>query len=93
MLTVVVGHVYDQSNWVYGIYEKYLQDFIYIFHMPLFMFISGYLFNLTKISNNTSYKTVIKEKVVRLLIPYFAFNTKRNPQALPVVRQCVLHGQ
>ena len=21
------------------------------------------------------------------------FNTKRNPQALPVVRQCVLHGQ
>ena len=20
-------------------------------------------------------------------------NTKRNPQALPVVRQCVLHGQ
>ena len=74
MLTVVVGHVYDHSNWVYGIYEKYLQDFIYIFHMPLFMFISGYLFNLTKISNNTSYKTVIKEKVVRLLIPYFAFN-------------------
>ena len=23
----------------------------------------------------------------------FIFNTKRNPQALPVVRQCVLHGQ
>ena len=22
-----------------------------------------------------------------------ALNTKRNPQALPVVRQCVLHGQ
>ena len=25
------------------------------------------------------------------LVP--SFNTKRNPQALPVVRQCVLHGQ
>ena len=26
-------------------------------------------------------------------IPVKDFNTKRNPQALPVVRQCVLHGQ
>lgn len=26
-------------------------------------------------------------------INFDLFNTKRNPQALPVVRQCVLHGQ
>ena len=42
--------------------------------MPLFMFISGYLFNLTKINKNKTYYSVLKEKSIKLLIPYFVPN-------------------
>lgn len=74
MLTVVIGHVYDKSEWYGGGYESILQSFIYSFHMPLFMFISGFLYNFTKISRNKKMIDIVKEKSVRLLIPYFSFN-------------------
>ena len=33
------------------------------------------------------------ENVLNREVMLVSFNNKRNPQALPVVRQCVLHGQ
>lgn len=48
---------------------KYLCWIIYIFHMPLFVFISGFLFNC-----NTSLFTLLKKKFKRLIIPYILFS-------------------
>lgn len=51
---------------------KILRDWIYSFIMPLFFFISGYLFSLTNpIFLKIDYKNFILKKIKRLLIPYF----------------------
>ena len=42
---------------------------IYSFHMPLFIFISGYFYKTNSESNLIAF---IKNKSKRLLIPYFA---------------------
>lgn len=46
-------------------------DFIYLFHMPLFFIISGYLFRSGKYD---SYGQFVKEKSAQLLIPYLFFS-------------------
>ncbi len=48
--------------------SKDIQSFIYAFHMPLFFFISGYLYKIPK--NNFSQ---LKKNVSGLLWPYFTF--------------------
>lgn len=58
MLAVVAGHIFEGE----------ISRNLFIFHMPLFFFISGYLFKPTK-----AYKDFIYKKVVHLIIPYFAF--------------------
>jgi fucose 4-O-acetylase-like acetyltransferase len=58
MLTVVAGHIYGGE----------ISRNIFIFHMPLFFFISGYLLKPT-----LEYKKYFTKKVVHLLIPYFSF--------------------
>lgn len=40
IILVVVGHV---MQFVFGFNQSLLVDFLAIFHMPLFFFISGYL--------------------------------------------------
>lgn len=59
IITVVLGH----SN-------SPIVPYIYLFHMPAFIFISGYTFNFEKYDNiqNLAY-----EKFKRLVIPYFTF--------------------
>ena len=61
MLLVVIGHVT-----LTGIFENpqtpvsaTIERVIYSFHMPLFMFISGFLFYFTKISRDLAYKEVV----------------------------------
>lgn len=65
IFSVVFGHVIEyyikDSNLLKGIYI-----FIYIFHMPLFIFISGYLSKNTNKSRRGAFKN--------LLIPYIFFN-------------------
>lgn len=75
MLLVVIGHVT-----LTGIFENpqtpvsaTIERVIYSFHMPLFMFISGFLFYFTKISRNLAYKEVVFDKLKRLGIPYLFF--------------------
>jgi len=58
MLAVVIGHIYVGE----------ISRNIFIFHMPLFFFVSGYLFKPT-----FEYKNYFFKKVVHLLIPYFSF--------------------
>lgn len=75
MLLVVVGHV-ALTDCTYE--SKYpitfnLYRIIYSFHMPLFIFISGWLLYYTSIAKNRSYKEFIKSKLKRLLIPFYFF--------------------
>ncbi len=58
---VVIGHTAGLSAG--------LHDFIYLFHMPLFFIISGYLYHGT----HNDYKSYIKKKAKRLLTPFLFF--------------------
>ncbi|MEG6615950.1 acyltransferase family protein [Peptococcaceae bacterium 1198_IL3148] len=51
------------------------ETIIYSFHMPLFFFISGYLFK----QNNRTLKQYVQRKVNSLLIPYFFFAVMSIP--------------
>jgi fucose 4-O-acetylase-like acetyltransferase len=74
---MVMGHV---LAWIFSDYQKtfdtninsgLLWKFIYAFHMPLFMFVSGYFFRINLIANlfKESAKFIYK-KFVALLLPF-----------------------
>lgn len=62
ILLVILGHIP-------GIPFE-LKKYIYSFHIPLFFFVSGYLFNFNKYSR-FSYKEFINYKLKKYIIPYF----------------------
>ena len=70
IILVVIGHyVPDYSpEWYVGVH-----DVIYTFHMPLFMFASGFIYMATK--KNVSYRDFLWKKVKRLMIPYLSVST------------------
>lgn len=84
MLWVVIGHArlpiketeMPNLHWL-DAFGKEVADicvrFAYSFHMPLFIMISGYLFYLTRVAKNWKFIPMIKEKWVRLGIPYIFF--------------------
>ena len=59
---VILGHIQIKN---YGFFSP--RDFIFVFHMPLFFFLSG----LTQ--KNLSFKENLKDGVRKLLIPYVVF--------------------
>ena len=73
-ILVVIGHsdiTDDFKNlWIY--------KWVYSFHMPLFFFISGFLFCYTlpveKLRNITFF-SFVKKKAIRLMIPFLFINT------------------
>lgn len=73
---VVLGHcvpiseVESNPSWV-----AWGHHFIFVFHMPLFMFLSGYLFILTTMERSISYPRFVFKKAKRLLLPYFAISS------------------
>ena len=52
------------------LYEP-LQSFIYVFHMPLFFFVSGFLFSYKR---NASYGRFVRKRTHQLIVPYIAIN-------------------
>jgi fucose 4-O-acetylase-like acetyltransferase len=70
---VILGHSINgmPSNDAYYTFAK---EWIYVFHMPLFFFISGYLFSFKDGLENKSYGKFILAKFQRLLIPYLVWN-------------------
>jgi len=60
MICVVLAHVEEQ----------YLKLPLYTFHMPLFFFLSGYLFSI-----KSSFKEFFIGKCKRILVPYFCLGT------------------
>ena len=80
MLWVVIGHSSLGEVGAGPAWENMLVTFAYSFHMPLFMAISGWLFYFTRLSkpaesggSGWTYKAIIGEKAVRLLIPMVVF--------------------
>lgn len=67
IILVVIGHyVPDYSpQWYVGVH-----DVIYTFHMPLFMFASGFIYMATK--KDIPYKNFLWKKVKRLMVPYLS---------------------
>ncbi|OQY37890.1 MAG: hypothetical protein B6226_04480 [Candidatus Cloacimonetes bacterium 4572_65] len=63
IILVVLGHCLPTNT--------VITNFIYSFHIPLFFFISGYLYNTEKYSHNLP--LFFKNKFRRLIIPYFAY--------------------
>ena len=51
--------------------DERLQNFIYVFHMPLFFFISGYLFSYKR---NGTYMPFVKKRALQLMVPYIFIN-------------------
>lgn len=89
IVLVILGHTH-------GLFRNY----IFSFHMPLFFFISGFLFNIEK------YKSVgvfIKKKFKTLLIPYIFFSfislivafivTNNESDILQVVKQLLISSR
>lgn len=64
MLLVIKGHLYN----VY-VYEDPIKWFIYGFHMPAFVALSGYLLNVNSLQNST-YAEVINKYGKSLLLPW-----------------------
>ena len=77
-ILVVVGHLLQglkkaDIRWNDNLYY-YINEFIYLFHMPLFMCLSGYLYGkYTKIKDKNDYSKFIKKKIINLGIPYLIF--------------------
>jgi fucose 4-O-acetylase-like acetyltransferase len=70
IILVVIGHyVPDNSpNWY-----LILNNIIYSFHMPLFMFVSGYVYSA--IQKPVAYKDFVFNKFKRLIVPYLFVST------------------
>lgn len=71
IVLVVFGHSHssDWSSFSGTILEAAI-SFIYIFHMPLFFFIAGFLFMNSSSLERIGYEQWVKQKAKRLLIPY-----------------------
>ncbi|QZY55336.1 acyltransferase family protein [Crassaminicella profunda] len=80
ILIVVLGHstlIYN-DNWTYFIainqskFFHYLKEYINTFQMPLFVFISGYLYYFTHVEQckYNTFKILINKKIKKLVVPY-----------------------
>ena len=82
ILLVVIGHItrmYTNKGLISSIEEStemaFISDLLYLFHMPLFVFISGgiYYYQYEILNKKQNFKNTLINKIKRLLIPYFAF--------------------
>ena len=68
IIFMVIGHCsavpYHGGN---SLWQTYISQYIYLFHMPLFFFLSGYFFKFSHIYNK---KLFVKKKIDGLWKPY-----------------------
>ena len=67
-----------------------IRHYIYSFHMPLFFFISGYLFNRNRYEN---FRIFLIRKFRTLIIPYFTFAFTSYLFWLIIVRNLSIRGE
>ncbi len=66
IVLVVVGHFFPDGAPTWYVDLRFL---IYTFHMPLFLFTSGYIYQLFK--KKEPYRAFVCKKIKRLMVPYF----------------------
>ena len=71
---VILGHSLNGIGLSEGIWWTFTKQWIYIFHMPLFFMISGYLLAYGDWMKGQSYRKFVKNKFNRLIIPYLVWN-------------------
>ena len=73
-ITVVLGHAVQQYETTIGGFWLAVKDFIYSFHMPAFVFISGFCaYRALGFSGDGQKAGFLKARARRLLVPYFAW--------------------
>ncbi len=70
---VILGHSYPFVVAV-PVWANRFKEFIYAFHMPLFVWCSGYLLVATKQTQRYGFLTYMARRAKHILIPYFAFS-------------------
>ena len=73
-ILVILGHSLNGINITSGIWYSLTKEWIYIFHMPLFFMISGYLLSFKGFEDTKGYLGFIRQKFNRLLLPYLIWN-------------------
>lgn len=73
IVLVVFGHSYPLTGNVPNL-ANILRNFIYCFHMPLFVFVSGYIASKTKSIERHGTKEYIKRRAVKLFVPYLGLS-------------------
>lgn len=68
IVCVVLGHF--TPPYMPLIYQ-HLKDTVYLFHMPLFMLLAGFLFYNSMEKGSVTIIPFIKKKFLRLMVPYF----------------------
>ncbi len=71
---VILGHLLSSKG-----AEGWMFDFVYLFHMPFFFFISGYLFSVKE----SKVADLLKRTAKSLLLPYLLLNLVSNFFLIP----------
>lgn len=71
IILVVVGH-FTSTVYMPAYYTE-IKNLIFSFHMPLFMILSGFLFqmSMSRKPDGISFLPFLKKKFLRLMVPYF----------------------
>jgi fucose 4-O-acetylase-like acetyltransferase len=75
ILLVVIGHLAAKSRPEGNDWFGYLQTGLYQFHMPFFMYLSGYVSYLSGAARTTpqGWPRLLSRRVTRLLVPFLLF--------------------
>ena len=73
ILLVVFGHSYPLTGEIPKFLDM-IRNFIYCFHMPLFVFISAYLVSQTNSIEKYGTREYIKNRLVKLFVPYLGLS-------------------
>lgn len=77
IIFMVIGHSIQYGNGKFylmnnAFFENPFFEFIYSFHMPLFMIISGYLFYIS--SEKHSPSIIVQKKLKRYILPFISYS-------------------
>lgn len=79
IILVFIGHAATPSFLPRPYVYEFIVQFIYMFHMPVFFFISGFLsLKLLNINLKTQYLPFIKKKIYRLGLPFLTISIITN---------------
>jgi len=75
MLLVVYGHLVQANSPGESAWYVTTRDIVYTFHMPFFLYLSGYVFFLTNahLRLGRAWQSLVKSRADRLLVPFAFF--------------------